>query len=86
MGDFFGEYKQPLLMISLIVGSIITAKVVLAILAAVNEVPLLAPTFELIGMSYTAWFLYRYILKAQNRLELGKEFKSLKDEVVGPGE
>jgi CAAD domains of cyanobacterial aminoacyl-tRNA synthetase len=83
LGQFFGEYKQPLTTVSIIVGSVIAAKVVLAILAAVNEVPLLAPSFELIGMSYSAWFLYRYILKAQNRVELTKEIEHLKEEVVG---
>lgn len=83
LGEFFGEYKQPITTVSVIVGSLIAGKVVLAILGAVNEVPLLAPTFELIGMSYSAWFLYRYLLKAQNRQELGQKVETIKDQVVG---
>lgn len=83
LGEFFGEYKQPITTVSVIVGSLIAGKVVLAILGAVNEIPLLAPTFELVGMGYSAWFLYRYILKAQNRQELGKEIETLKSQVVG---
>ena len=50
---------------------------------ALNDVPLLAPTFELIGMGYTAWFVYRYLLKASTRQELVQEFKSYKEQVTG---
>jgi len=55
----------------------------LAILDAVNDVPLLAPTFELIGFGYSAWFIYRYLRTVAGRQELGNQFNHLKDEVLG---
>jgi len=37
----------------------------------------------LIGMGYTGWFVYRYLLKASNRQELLTEVDSFKEQVVG---
>jgi len=53
------------------------------VLDSINDIPLLAPVFELVGIGYTAWFVYRYLLKVETRKELAQEFNSLKGEVVG---
>ncbi|NER79002.1 MAG: hypothetical protein F6K42_05365 [Leptolyngbya sp. SIO1D8] len=81
--DFFREYKRPLLTVGLVLSAFVSVKLLLAILSAVNEVPLLAPTFELIGLGYTGWFLYRFLLKDANRQELTENIKSVKDQVLG---
>ncbi|MDZ8035172.1 MAG: CAAD domain-containing protein [Nostoc sp. DedQUE08] len=83
LGSFFNQYKQPLVTVGLIVGSIVAVKVLLAILDALNDIPLVAPTFELIGIGYSAWFVYRYLLKASTRKELTSEITTLKSQVVG---
>ena len=83
LSDFFGEYKRPIITLGLIFGSIVSVKLTLALLGAINEIPLLAPTFELIGFSYTAWFIYRYLWRASNRDELAANFGSLRDQVLG---
>ncbi len=83
LGSFFNKYRQPLVTIGLIVGAIVTVKVVLAILDALNDIPLVAPTFELIGIGYSAWFIYRYLLKASTRQELTNEIATLKSQVIG---
>jgi hypothetical protein len=83
VGTFFNRYKQPLITLGLIVTAIVTVRVVLAILDALNDIPLVAPTFELIGIGYSAWFVYRYLLKASNRQELTSEIAALKSQVVG---
>ncbi|MEH1820144.1 MAG: CAAD domain-containing protein [Nostoc sp.] len=83
VGGFFNQYKQPLVTVGLIVGSIVAVKVLLAILDALNDIPLVAPTFELIGIGYSAWFVYRYLLKASTRKELTTEITTLKSQVVG---
>jgi CAAD domains of cyanobacterial aminoacyl-tRNA synthetase len=82
-GTIFNKYKQPLTVLGLIVAAIVTLKVVLAILDALNDIPLVAPTFELIGIGYSAWFVYRYLLKASSRQELTSEITTLKKQVVG---
>lgn len=83
LGNFFNEYKQPLVSIGLILGAIVSVKVLLAVLDALNDIPLVAPTFELIGIGYSAWFVYRYLLKASTREELTSEITTLKSQVVG---
>lgn len=81
--DFFGEYRRPIITISLIVGSLIAVKLLLAILDAINDIPLLSSLFELVGMGYSAWFIYRYIWKAENRQELSSDFNALKQQILG---
>ena len=83
VGNFFNEYKQPLVSIGLILGAIVSVKVLLAVLDALNDIPLVAPTFELIGIGYSTWFVYRYLLKASTRQELTSEITTLKSQVVG---
>ena len=83
LSDFFGEYKRPLITVGLIFGSVVTVKLTLALLDAVNDIPLLAPTFELVGFGYTAWFIYRYLRTAASRQELAGRFNTLKNEVLG---
>ncbi|WP_460207910.1 CAAD domain-containing protein [Scytonema sp. NUACC21] len=83
LGSFFNKYKQPLISVGLIVAAIVSVRVVLAVLDALNDIPLVAPTFELIGIGYSAWFVYRYLLKASTRQELTSEIATLKSQVVG---
>jgi len=83
LGEFFSNYKQPLVTVGLILTALITVKLTFALIGAINEIPLLAPIFELVGISYTAWFVYRYLLKASNRSELVGEFDALKSQVLG---
>jgi CAAD domains of cyanobacterial aminoacyl-tRNA synthetase len=83
VGNFFNDYKQPLVSIGLILGAIVSVKILLAVLDALNDIPLVAPSFELIGIGYSAWFVYRYLLKASTRQELNSEITTLKSQVVG---
>jgi hypothetical protein len=83
VGNFFNQYKQPIISIGLVITAIVTVKVLLAVLDSLNGIPLVAPTFELIGIGYSAWFVYRYLLKASTRQELTSEITTLKSQVVG---
>lgn len=83
VGKFFNQYQQPIVSIGLVVTAVVSVKVLLAILEALNDVPLVAPTFELIGIGYSVWFIYRYLLKASSRQELSGEITTLKSQVMG---
>jgi len=83
LSNFFADYQKPLITVGLILAGGISVKVLLGVLGALNDVPLVAPVFELIGMGYTGWFVYRYLLKASNRQELLTEVDSFKEQVVG---
>lgn len=81
--DFFGEYKRPIVTVGLIFAAIVAVKLLLAILDAINDIPLLSPLLELVGMGYSAWFVYRYLWKASSRQELATDFNRLKEQVLG---
>ena len=81
--EFVNEYQKSLVNLLLIFLGVIAVKVTLAVISAINDIPLLAPTFELVGLGYTAWFVYRYLLTKSSRQELVQEFESLKSQVVG---
>jgi len=83
VSNFFADYQKPIVNIGLILGGGISIKLLLGVLDALNDIPLLAPTFESIGIGYTGWFVYRYLLKEASRQELLAEIESLKEQVVG---
>jgi len=83
LGTFYNKYKQPLIFAAVFVAAVVAVKVVLAVLDALNDIPLVAPSFELIGIGYSTWFVYRYLLKASTRKELTNEIQGLRSQVVG---
>ncbi|GAA6614502.1 CAAD domain-containing protein [Scytonema sp. NUACC26] len=83
IGKFFNQYRQLIVTIVLIAATIVTARVILAILDAINDIPLLIPIFELIGISYTTWFVFRYLLKESTRQELAEQIQSIKNDILG---
>ncbi len=83
IGEFISDNEKLLVNLLLIFLAIIAVKVTLAILAAINDFPLLSPLFELIGLGYTVWFVYRYLWKESSREELKEEFKVLQSQVFG---
>ncbi len=83
LGTFFQEYKLPIISFGLLVAAVTTLRIVLAVLDALDDIPLLIPTFELIGIGYTTWFTFRYLLKASTRQELATELGSIKKQILG---
>jgi hypothetical protein len=83
LSNFFANNQRSLITAALILAAIITFKVVIAVLAAINGIPLLQPFFELIGIGYFAWFSWRYLFKTETRQELSEKFSSWKQEIVG---
>lgn len=85
IGNFFKSYSRPLITVGLIFASLITLKLTLALLDAIDDLPLLDSTLNLIGLGYTIWFINRYLLRASSRQELSEEINSFKDQYLGRG-
>ncbi|MEO0538044.1 MAG: CAAD domain-containing protein [Cyanobacteria bacterium P01_A01_bin.123] len=81
--DFFKNYRPYIIAVLVVASAAIAVRLTLAILGALNGIPLLPALLELIGLGYTAWFVYRYLWRAANRQELVENFNSLKDQVLG---
>ena len=86
LGGFFKQYQKPLILTGIFFVAFLTIKCFVAALNAINELPLLPTIFELIGMGYSGWFVYRYLVKASQREELGKILQELKTEFIGSAE
>jgi hypothetical protein len=82
-GKFFEEYQKPITNVALIVAVLIAFYLVIAVIDAVNDLPLLAPVFELIGIGYTIWFVKQY-WSAEAREQLWVDVKTFTSQVVGP--
>ncbi len=83
LSRFFNTFKLPIISLGLILATIVTLRVIFAVVDALNGIPLFSAFFEFIGIGYAAWFVYRYLLKAENRQELAAKFQSFKQEIVG---
>ena len=53
------------------------------VIEALDGIPILSIIFELIGVIYLVWFVYRYLLKRSNRQELLDKIENIKREIFG---
>ncbi|MEH2165451.1 MAG: valine--tRNA ligase [Nostoc sp.] len=66
--------QRGLKTIGLIIVAIVFARVGLAAGNAIDDIPIVGTFFELVGFSYTAWFVSQNLLTAQARLRLWSRF------------
>ena len=83
LGSIFNNNKRGLITLVLILSAFVTVKVAIALLDAINDLPLLQPIFELIGLFYSIWFTFRYLIKYDTRQELSQKFNAFKQELLG---
>lgn len=83
LGSIFNNNKQGLITVVLILSAFVTVKVAIALLDAVNDLPLLQPILELIGLFYSIWFTFRYLLKYETRQEISQKFNAFKQQSLG---
>ncbi len=79
----YKDNQSIVIALGLVFAAIVAVKLALAILGAIEGIPLLAPTFQLVGIGYTTWFVWRYLLQASTREELNSEIDDLKSEIFG---
>ncbi|MBG1261390.1 CAAD domain-containing protein [Nostoc commune] len=83
IGSFYQEYKLLIISFALLVISVTALRIFLAVLNAINDIPLVSPFLQLIGLGYTIWFTSRYLLKDSTRQELAEEIRLLKKQILG---
>ncbi|KAE9616049.1 putative cyanobacterial aminoacyl-tRNA synthetase, CAAD domain, protein CURVATURE THYLAKOID 1 [Lupinus albus] len=64
-------------------GAIVAVWLSSTLVGAVNSVPLLPKILELVGLGYTGWFVYRYLLFKSSRKELVTDIEDLKKKIAG---
>ncbi|KAG6386519.1 hypothetical protein SASPL_155422 [Salvia splendens] len=64
-------------------GAIVAIWLASVVVGAVNSVPLLPKILELVGLGYTGWFVYRYLLFKSSRKELVEDIEEVKKKITG---
>ncbi|KAJ0974911.1 hypothetical protein J5N97_016876 [Dioscorea zingiberensis] len=67
-------------------GALVAVWLSSVVVGAINSVPLLPKIMELVGLGYTGWFVYRYLLFKSSRKELADDIEDLKKKIAGTGE
>ena len=82
-GQAYNAAKKPASVLLLLLLTALGLRLAAAIVSGVNTLPPIGRFFQLIGVSYTAWFGGRYLFKAANRRQLWNNTTEFWDEVVG---
>lgn len=77
IGQLWNQYKRLIITVALILAVIVALRLIFAVMDALNDIPLLAPTFEVIGVGYSLWFVNRYLLQESKRQELYQKLQQL---------
>jgi len=83
VSDFLNENRQVIFTVLSILLAIITIRGILALLKTIHSLPLISLFFEIIGLSYTTWFTFRYLLQSQTREELVQRISDFKLRTFG---
>ncbi|MCW5315571.1 nitrogenase vanadium-iron protein, alpha chain [Nostoc sp. KVJ3] len=82
LGNFSTEYQLPIICFATIITATVAVKLIIAILDVLNEIPQLNLVFELTGIGYITWFVFRYLIKASTRQELAAQISFIQKEIV----
>lgn len=64
-------------------GGVLAVFISTSVVSTVNSVPLLPKLMELIGLGYSTYFVWRYLLFKDRRKELLSDLEQLKDRISG---
>jgi CAAD domains of cyanobacterial aminoacyl-tRNA synthetase len=81
--DIFQSFSPLLGALGWVLLAGIVSKLLLAVLDAINDIPLFSTLVELAGFGCTSWFIVRYLIKAADRQELSEKIEQIKREVLG---
>jgi len=70
LGQVIRENPIPVAAFLVLLGLTPLLALVLALLATINAVPLLAPCFQLIGVGYSGWLIYRALRRSAGKQAL----------------
>ncbi|GFP95138.1 protein curvature thylakoid 1a chloroplastic [Phtheirospermum japonicum] len=64
-------------------GAIVAVWLASIVVGAINSIPLVPKIMELVGLGYTGWFVYRYLLFKSSREELATDIEEIKKKIAG---
>ncbi|KAG9450787.1 hypothetical protein H6P81_010752 [Aristolochia fimbriata] len=67
-------------------GALVAIWLSTAIVGAVDSIPVFPKVLEVVGLGFSIWFSYRYLIFKENREELLTKIEELKREIIGGSE
>lgn len=64
-------------------GALLALWLTTVVVGAIDSIPLFPKLMEVVGLGYTLWFSWRYLLFKKNRDELATKIEELKQQVLG---
>ena len=83
IASFFKNNQQLLTILGVAFIAILGFKLMFAGLNAIDDIPLVTPLLKLIGLVYVVRFVWRYLIREQDRHELVENLNRTKAEVFG---
>ena len=83
INQLYQQYQGQLKLFGWLALVILTFTFMAVVIEALDGIPILSIIFELIGVIYLVWFVYRYLLKRSNRQELLDKIENIKREIFG---
>ncbi|MEX0271482.1 CAAD domain-containing protein [Leptolyngbyaceae cyanobacterium UHCC 1019] len=83
LSAFFKNNKPLLINLGWVLLVLLGLQLLFTILDVVDNLPLISPILKLVGLLSTSWFVWRYLLRASNRQELGQIIDRTKSELLG---
>ncbi|XP_075510395.1 uncharacterized protein LOC142546522 isoform X2 [Primulina tabacum] len=77
------DYENKYSIVALGIGGLISLRIAVAVIGAIDSIPLFPKVLELVGLGYTIWFTTRYLIFEQKRGEFVARVKQFKEEVIG---
>ncbi|KAK8951912.1 hypothetical protein KSP39_PZI003063 [Platanthera zijinensis] len=64
-------------------GALLALWISSAVVSSIDSIPLFPKLMEVVGLGYTVWFSYRYLIFKENRAELFSKIEDLKERIIG---
>ncbi|KAK4795985.1 hypothetical protein SAY86_028311 [Trapa natans] len=64
-------------------GALVTLWLASTVIGAIDSIPLFPKLMEIVGLAYTVWFAWQYLIFQESRKELFNKISDLKQQVLG---
>lgn len=79
----YNNYQKSLAIVGLIILSLISFRIILVVSKTLHQLSFVALSLRTLGLGWTIWFIWRYLLFQENRQELSANINQLKIETFG---
>ncbi len=76
-GFELSQYQKSAIVLGVLLILLVAARLLLAVLGAIDSLLLVSPLLKLVGFSYSLWFVYRYLLRVNERDRLAQAWSRL---------